>query len=176
MFVYNLDRELTVGTPDFSVLRLGGVFRLRGDRPRHGVPRGLPLVRASPAEVPRHRLILLPIGAVTIWAFNAFRLAALVTIGAWGAPKLAVEGLPLAGGLDRIHLSSRLGSRPSAHARMSSGRSKKSMRPKRRPTKSRRINPVSPYLLPQLAIVAASMIGGARCRLATDSTAAIRSG
>ena len=39
-----------------------------------------------------HSLLLFPLGVISIWVFNAVRIAALVTIGAHLAPQVAVQG------------------------------------------------------------------------------------
>ena len=44
-------------------------------------------------------LVLLPIGAISIWVLNTIRIAALIFIGGWNQD-VALKGVPLCGGLD----------------------------------------------------------------------------
>ncbi len=91
---------------------------------------------------------LLPVGAGLSWLANAVRIAALVAIGAWGLPEVALGGFHsqagwlafLGLGLGLVAVSRRLPylrrSRPAACGP----------------------NPVAPYLVPLLALLTAAMI------------------
>ena len=39
-----------------------------------------------------HALLLVPIGTVAVWVANAFRLTALILIGTWVSPDVALGG------------------------------------------------------------------------------------
>jgi hypothetical protein len=97
---------------------------------------------------------LLPLGAAAMWAANVSRFALLVGVGIWISPTLAVQGfhsqvgwLAINGIALRLVLASRrvrffIRSDPSAEEAEST-------------------NPTAAYLVPVLAVVAATMITGA---------------
>lgn len=102
-------------------------------------------------------LLLVPIGVAAIWFFNAVRVAALILIGALGAPEVAMQGFHSHAGwiiFNVVALGSCLVARRvpwlSAAARTD------------QPTpKSREENAVAAYLMPLLAILAAGLLAGA---------------
>jgi len=88
--IYN-PTTLTIGSPIFSVII----------EPQCSGYEGIGLVFAFAAgwlwflrrewRFP-HALVLLPAGALAIWIFNCFRIAALILIGDAGAPRIALGG------------------------------------------------------------------------------------
>jgi exosortase E/protease (VPEID-CTERM system) len=96
-------------------------------------------------------LLILPIGTVLVWTANAVRITALVALGVWISPDVALGGFhSVAGvlifncitlGLVAVTQRSQFLARPSAP---SAGR-----------------NPAASYLVPLLTLVAATMIGAA---------------
>jgi exosortase E/protease (VPEID-CTERM system) len=100
-------------------------------------------------------LWLLPLGTVLIWLANAVRIAALILIGAWGSPAVAVGGFhSQAGGL-AFNLVG-LGLVALAHhsrffASLDAGDE----------IRIQTTNPTAAYLVPLLTIVATAMVGAA---------------
>ncbi len=100
-----------------------------------------------------HALLLIPVGLAAIWLINCVRVAALVLVGIAGSPDIAVEGFHTQAGwmgFTAVALGICLGARRvpwllkdarSAH-----------------PSESDVTNPVAAYLVPFLAILAASML------------------
>ena len=102
-------------------------------------------------------LILLPVGAVAIWLCNAVRIVALILIGAHGYPRLAVEGFhSQAGSIGFVAIT--LGMVFLSRARIFRVDSEKQVASKS--TVEPSTNPAAAYLVPQLAIIGASMLGG----------------
>jgi exosortase E/protease (VPEID-CTERM system) len=97
-------------------------------------------------------LLLLPLGTALIWAANTVRIAALVAVGVWLSPEAAVGGFHshagwlafngIALGLIAVTRSRRFFARAPA-----AGQEEE--------------NPAAPYLLPLLALVAATMVSSA---------------
>ncbi len=98
--------------------------------------------------------LLLPIGLAAIWLLNAARIAALVTIGAWVSPELAADGFHSQAGS--------LGFTALALLLVAAGRSRafRVGEPGSGAIEAR-VNPAVPYLLPQLVLIAATMVGAA---------------
>ncbi|MEO6811633.1 MAG: exosortase E/protease, VPEID-CTERM system [Isosphaeraceae bacterium] len=100
-------------------------------------------------------LWLLPLGTVLIWLANAARIAALILIGAWGSPAVAVGGFhSQAGGLafnlvglGLVALAHRSRFFAFVDADAENG--------------PQTTNPTAAYLVPLLTIVATAMIGAA---------------
>jgi exosortase E/protease (VPEID-CTERM system) len=96
-------------------------------------------------------LLLLPIGTVVIWLTNAARITLLIAIGTWGSPTVALGGFhSLAGwlaflsvALGTIAVSQRLRWFASSLPSEKDG------------------NPMVPYLLPLMALLATTLITGA---------------
>lgn len=103
-----------------------------------------------------HALVLIPAGMLVIWISNAVRIAALVLIAVWGAPKVALGGFHSQAGwiaFNAVALASAVVSRRLAwFAKATPGRSL--------PAKTG-YNPAAAYLVPFLAILAAAMISRA---------------
>lgn len=99
-------------------------------------------------------LVLLPVGLAASFALNAVRIAALIAIGAWGAPQTASDGFHSQAGwlaFNAVALGLIVVSRCSPlFARASVGR-------RSGPT----INPAAPYLAPLVVVVASGMVAGA---------------
>lgn len=99
-------------------------------------------------------LLLLPIGCLTVWLLNGVRVAALVVVGAFVSPEVAVEGFhvyagwPLVAGvaLACVAVSTRTAFFASRALSVRSERAE---------------NPTGAYLLPLLALVATVLVGGA---------------
>jgi exosortase E/protease (VPEID-CTERM system) len=98
-------------------------------------------------------LILLPVGMVLIWLSNAFRIAALVALGTWGYPDLALAGFHSLAGWVLFLL---IGLGLIASARRSSFFS--TVREREPDTDVRLANLDGAYLVPAMAIIAAAMI------------------
>jgi len=101
-------------------------------------------------------LLLIPIGVATIWVFNAVRVAALVFIGAAGAPDIALQGFHSHAGwitFNVVALGTCLVARriPWLTATSEESLSERRSEP----------NPTAAYLMPFLAILAAGMLAGA---------------
>jgi exosortase E/protease (VPEID-CTERM system) len=94
-------------------------------------------------------LLLFPIGAAIMWGVNVLRIVALILIGAWGWPDLAVGGFHSQAGWMALNA---VGLGMVAFARRSSFFEKAAAEPG--PATS---NPAAPYLVPELAIVATTM-------------------
>ena len=100
--------------------------------------------------------LLVPIGTVTIWLANAVRIAALVLIGAWGSPEVAIGGFHSQAGwiaFLAVSFGLVLASRRSAFfaaVPRDSGEGAATWS-----------NPTASYLAPFLAIVATTMLTGA---------------
>jgi exosortase E/protease (VPEID-CTERM system) len=94
---------------------------------------------------------LLPVGVALIWLVNAVRIAALVAIGSWGAVDVALGGFHsqagwlgfISVGLGLVAVTRRLRVFSAA------------------PAAAPGSNPAAPYLVPLLALLAATMITGA---------------
>jgi exosortase E/protease (VPEID-CTERM system) len=106
-------------------------------------------------------LLLLPLGMALIWLANAVRIAALVLVGTWISPDVAMGGFHTqTGGLASIIVG--LGLIAIArHTRFFSQADSL-------PGAARGSNPTAAYLTPLLAIVATAMITGAVCSSAVD--------
>jgi exosortase E/protease (VPEID-CTERM system) len=98
-----------------------------------------------------HALLLFPLGVSAIWLLNAIRLAALVSLGAWGYPDLAVGGFHSQAGWVAFNLV--------GFGLVVAARRVAFFRPGARPDDAG-VNPAMPYLVPILAVLAAAMLGG----------------
>ncbi len=104
-----------------------------------------------------HVLLLLPLGTAVVWFANAARIAALVLIGSWISRDVALGGFHSQAGwlvfvgiaLGTVVLTSRCRFFASAHAADHG------------PLEPSGSNPVAPYLVPFLAILATAMVTGA---------------
>ena len=99
-----------------------------------------------------HALLLLPAGVSAVWVFNCFRITALILIGHAGAAGLAMGGFHSQAGW--------IGFNTVAVAFTVAGRRIGWMR-HRAVAASAAGNPVAPYLVPFLAILAAAMVSKA---------------
>jgi exosortase E/protease (VPEID-CTERM system) len=102
-------------------------------------------------------LLLIPLGVAAIWIFNAIRVAGLVLIGIAGAPEIAVQGFHSHAGwitFNVVALGTCLAARRIAWLTTAGGEA--TLVPERSDP-----NPVAPYLIPFLAILAAGMLAGA---------------
>jgi exosortase E/protease (VPEID-CTERM system) len=96
-------------------------------------------------------LLLLPVGTVVVWLANGVRIAALIAVGTWGAPEVALGGFHTQVGwlffsaiaLGMVAVSRRVSALPTV-PRLAEGAS-----------------PTLIYLAPMLVVLAASMITGA---------------
>lgn len=151
--VINIPEQKIVGTPSFHVqiapvcsgfegiglmlVLLGGYLAFQHRRLR--------LVRALP---------LVPLGVLIVWLCNALRITALVTIGAWGRPDIALSGFHSQAGwlaFNAVALGIIALAQNRVFWRDGEARSAASRQP----------NAAAPYLAPLLCIVAATMIGAA---------------
>lgn len=101
-------------------------------------------------------LLLIPAGVLSIWTFNAARVAVLVLIGAAGAPDIAMQGFHSHAGWITFNvaaLGTCLAARRISWLTASSAGNV--------PAERSRQNPAAAYLMPFLAILAAAMIAGA---------------
>jgi exosortase E/protease (VPEID-CTERM system) len=111
------------------------------------------------------RAFWLPVlGVAAIWVCNALRIAALVTIGAWVSPTIAIEGFHAqAGSIGVVVVALGL---------VGLGRTRLFRRSEASPGDSveveQVINPATAYLWPLLAIVATTMLVGA-CTTTRDA-------
>jgi len=97
-------------------------------------------------------LLLLPAGLMTVWASNVLRIALLIVIGGLGAPDVAVRGFHSQAGwiaFNAVALGFSLAAGRIQWVRKTSF-------PKE--LRETRVNPTAAYLMPFLAILAASMI------------------
>src|SRR5262249_21996318 len=103
--------------------------------------------------------LLLPAGTAAIWLSNSARIAALVLVGSWGRPEVAMSGFHSQAGwllfctvglaLVAVSRRSRFFAAPSAWpAAQQDSRSE------------RRANPTAAYIGPMLALVAGMMVTG----------------
>jgi exosortase E/protease (VPEID-CTERM system) len=96
-------------------------------------------------------LCLIPVGAALIWLANAVRIAALVAVGTWGSPAVALGGFhSQAGWLAFIGVMLGL---------VAVSRQTQFFSPSI--AASYEANPAAPYLVPGLAILATTMVTGA---------------
>lgn len=101
-------------------------------------------------------LLLIPLGVATIWVFNAVRVAALVLIGLWGAPDIALQGFHSHAGwiaFNVVALGTCLVARRTSWLITGGAEAL--------PEQRIAANPTAAYLLPFPAILAAAMIAGA---------------
>jgi exosortase E/protease (VPEID-CTERM system) len=102
-------------------------------------------------------LLLIPVGVTAIWIFNALRVAGLVLIGVAGAPGIAIQGFHSHAGWIAFNVVA-LGTCVAAR-RISwfttVGGDGVLVRGRSEP------NPIAPYLMPFLALLAAAMLAGA---------------
>lgn len=102
-------------------------------------------------------LLLIPLGVAAIWIFNAIRIAALVLIGVSGAPDIAIQGFHSHAGwisFNIVALGICLGARRLSWL-TTAGHRDGPLNEASEP------NPIAPYLLPFLAILASSLVAGA---------------
>jgi exosortase E/protease (VPEID-CTERM system) len=102
-------------------------------------------------------LLLVPIGVAAIWFFNAVRVAALILIGAAGAPEVAMQGFHSHAGwiiFNVVALGTCMVARRVPWL-TAAGRTDEPA------PKSREENAVAAYLMPFLAILAAGLVAGA---------------
>jgi len=102
-------------------------------------------------------LLLIPLGVAAIWVFNAVRVAALVLIGVAGAPEIALQGFHSHAGwiaFNVVALGTCLAARRISWF-TTAGSGETWLAERSEP------NPVAPYLLPFLAILAAGLAAGA---------------
>jgi exosortase E/protease (VPEID-CTERM system) len=103
-------------------------------------------------------LLLIPAGVATIWIFNAMRVAGLVLIGVDGAPDIALQGFHSHAGwiaFNVVALGTCLAARRiSWLSAAPAGNAGTAAVERSEP------NPIAPYLLPFLAILAAGMLAG----------------
>jgi len=100
-------------------------------------------------------LLLLPLGVATIWVFNAMRVAGLVLIGVAGAPEIALQGFHSHAGwiaFNIVALGTCLAARRIPWLSIAGGGTAIAERSEP--------NPVAPYLMPFLGILAAGMVAG----------------
>ncbi len=118
-------------------------------------------------------LLLIPAGAAAIWFFNAVRIAALILIGAAGAPGVAINGFHSHAGwilFNVVALGSCLAARRVAwfspglnaglNAELNAGLTSAG-RVETLDATQHEPNPVAVYLMPFLAILAAGLLAGA---------------
>lgn len=102
-----------------------------------------------------HALLLIPAGVVTIWIFNAVRVAALVIIGAVCSPEIAMQGFHSHAGwisFNLVALGTCLAARRIPALNLASGgHTTQAAEPAV-------TNPTLPFLLPFLGILAAGML------------------
>jgi exosortase E/protease (VPEID-CTERM system) len=101
-----------------------------------------------------HALLLLPLGVAALWLANVARIALLIAVGVWISPSVAVQGFHSQAGwlafngiaLVLVLASRRIGffTRPDPSA-----------------DEAEYANPTAAYLVPVLAVIAATMITGA---------------
>jgi exosortase E/protease (VPEID-CTERM system) len=102
-------------------------------------------------------LILIPLGVAAIWFFNAVRVAGLVLIGVAGAPGIAIQGFHSHAGwiaFNVVALGTCLAARRISW--LTTAGSEAIAVPE-----SSQPNPIAPYLMPLVAILAAAMLAGA---------------
>jgi exosortase E/protease (VPEID-CTERM system) len=102
-------------------------------------------------------LILIPLGVAAIWFFNAVRVAGLVLIGIAGAPGIALQGFHSHAGwiaFNVVALGTCLAARRISWL-TTAGSDTIAIREHSQP------NPIAPYLMPLVAILAAAMLTGA---------------
>lgn len=105
-------------------------------------------------------LLLVPIGTVVIWVANSLRITMLILIGSWGWPEIAAGGFHSQAGwlaftavaLGLVAVSTR--SRFFVAGEFDLGQ------PNEFSENERSKNPAAPYLIPFLAILAATMVVG----------------
>lgn len=101
-----------------------------------------------------HALWLVPIGTILIWLANALRIVALILVGTWLSPAVALEGFhSQAGWITLIAVSFGLVAL-TRRARLFAA-------PHAAPDDDASSNPTARYLAPFLAIVAAQIVGAA---------------
>jgi len=101
-------------------------------------------------------LLLIPAGVATIWVFNAMRVAGLVLIGVAGAPDIAMQGFHSHAGwiaFNVVALGTCLAARRIPWLSTAGGGGT-TIAERSEP------NPVAPYLMPFLAILAAGLVAG----------------
>jgi exosortase E/protease (VPEID-CTERM system) len=102
-------------------------------------------------------LLLIPLGVAAIWVFNAMRVAGLVLIGVAGAPEIALQGFHSHAGwiaFNVVALGTCLAARRISWF-TTAGSGGTWLAERSEP------NPIAPYLLPFLAILAAALAAGA---------------
>jgi exosortase E/protease (VPEID-CTERM system) len=102
-------------------------------------------------------LLLIPLGVAAIWIFNAMRVAGLVLIGVAGAPGIALQGFHSHAGwiaFNVVALGTCLAARRISWL-TTAGSGGTTIAARSEP------NPIAPYLLPFLAILAVGMVTGA---------------
>jgi exosortase E/protease (VPEID-CTERM system) len=112
-------------------------------------------------------LLLIPLGVAAIWVFNAARVAGLVLIGVAGAPEIAMQGFHSHAGwiaFNVVALGTCLAARriswlttAGSDGTLVDG----TLVDGTRLREHSEPNPIAPYLLPLLAILAAAMLAGA---------------
>ena len=103
-------------------------------------------------------LVLIPLGVAAMWIFNAIRVAGLVFIGVAGAPDIAMQGFHSHAGwiaFNVVALGTCVAARRISWLTTAAGDSHVDL------VKPAQRNPIAPYLLPFLAILAAAMVAGA---------------
>jgi exosortase E/protease (VPEID-CTERM system) len=102
-------------------------------------------------------LLLIPLGVAAIWVFNAMRIAGLVLIGVAGSPEIALQGFHSHAGwiaFNVVALGTCLAARRISW--LSTAGSVGTW-----PAERSEPNPIAPYLMPFLAILAAALVAGA---------------
>jgi exosortase E/protease (VPEID-CTERM system) len=102
-------------------------------------------------------LLLIPLGVAAIWVFNAMRIAGLVLIGVAGSPEIALQGFHSHAGwiaFNVVALGTCLAARRISW--LSTAGSVGTW-----PAERSEPNPIAPYLMPLLAILAAALVAGA---------------
>ncbi len=103
-------------------------------------------------------LILIPMGIAAIWFFNAVRVAGLVMIGVAGAPGIAIQGFHSHAGwiaFNVVALGTCLAARRISWLTTAGSSDSIAVPEHSQP------NPIAPYLMPLVAILAAAMLAGA---------------
>jgi exosortase E/protease (VPEID-CTERM system) len=146
--------EAVVGTPGFAVWIAPACSGYEGI--------GLVLVFvAAYLWLDRHHLrfpqslLLLPIGAAVMWLANALRIAALVAVGAWVSPSVALQGFHAQAGwlaVNAVALGLVAVAQRARFVRAGPAAAAVGNPP-----------PTAAYLVPLLALVAAAMLTGALC-------------
>jgi len=144
---------MIVGTPSFRVQIAPVCSGFEGIGLMLVLPGGYLAVQRRRLRLAR-ALPLVPLGVLIVWLRNALRITALVTIGAWGRPDIALSGFHSQAGWLAFNAVA-LGIVALAQNRVF-WRDEET-----RSVVSRQSNAAAPYLAPLLCIVAATMIGAA---------------